>query len=80
MKNVESQITVIKPDWGLIKTSKLIYKDTPLVDNQIPDLNKKIKKVKKKDLFRKVRDKFGNSMVVKLDFSCDTAFILLCNL
>ena len=68
---------VTKPDWGLLKTIKLNYKE--IKENDTKKTITKLKKDKKRDFFRKVSKKFGKAKIVKVDFTNDTTLILLCN-
>jgi hypothetical protein len=72
--NPENEITVERPNWGLIRTVKLNYKDITNVQQTTVGN----KRARKKDVFRKYKDKFGSAKIVKIEYSEGSIFLLLC--
>jgi len=89
MDNVEKNIEVERPIWGLKKVICLNYSEKE--EKELKELEKikeerkkkeeiNERKIKKKNIFANYQKKFGNSMVVKIEFSLQTIFILLCTI
>lgn len=78
MDNIEKNIEVERPTWGLKKVICLNFneKDEKEFEKNKDEINKK--KLRKKTIFAKYQKKFGISMVVKIEFSLQTMFVLLC--